>query len=183
MADTEIWKDIEGYEGIYQVSNFGRVKSLEREYSTTRKGTYCIVHRKERIMKPQVWKHRNKIQLRNADGEIKTYRVATLVANAFVPNPENKPEIDHIIPVYMGGTDAADNLRWVTGEENRQNPLSCAINSARPVLQYDMEGNFIKKWDSAAQAGKELNIYRQHICAVCRGRKNRAGWFVWKYAS
>ena len=182
----EIWKDIEGYEGLYQVSNLGRVKGSDKEYQYEMNGVLRMVHRKEHIMKPQKYKNRNKIQLHDANGVIRTYRVATLVANAFIPNPDNKPEIDHIIPVCMGGTDAADNLRWVTSEENSQNPLSRKYNSNRQkkeIIQYSISGEFIKNWSSAKDAGEELDISRMRIGEVCRGKRKTAGGFIWRFAS
>ena len=168
----EIWKDIENYEGLYQVSNWGRVKSLR--------------FGKNKILKPPLWRNRNKIQLRDRDGNITTYRVATLVAKAFIPNPDNKPQIDHIIPVCMGGTDAVNNLRWVTAEENQGNPLSkkyTTDKNNKSVLQYSRKGDFIKKWDSAKEAGEKLNISRMHIGEVCRKERKTAGGFIWQFAS
>ena len=107
----ENWKDIEGYEGLYQVSNIGRVKRLV--------GFKCNV---ERFLTGQKDKDGYILLCLSKDGSIKRYRVHRLVAEAFVPNPDNKPEIDHI------NTDRSDNraenLRWATRKENTNNPIT-----------------------------------------------------------
>ena len=116
---TEIWKDIEGFEGIYQISNMGRVKSLERDYIN--QGRVC--RRKEHILKSdKALKNRAMVTLYN--GDIKARKlVHRLVAEAFIPNPENKPEVDHIDTDMWNNN--VDNLRWVTRIENIYNPLTC----------------------------------------------------------
>jgi hypothetical protein len=109
---AEIWKDIQDYEGLYQVSNLGRVKSLVRVH-------YC---KKERIL--------TNIKLPNGyiyvrlckDGKGKNVRVHRLVAVAFIPNPENLPQIDHINADKTNNN--VNNLRWVTAKENIRNPLN-----------------------------------------------------------
>jgi hypothetical protein len=100
----EIWKDIKGYEGIYQVSNTGRIRSLLFNKQKTLKGSM------------------------NSEGYLtvrlkgKTYHIHRIVAETFIPNPDNKPEVDHI------NTDRCDNdvnnLRWVTRKENHNNPIT-----------------------------------------------------------
>lgn len=108
--NKEIWKDIKGYEGLYKCSNFGRVISTKqkngvRDYligSMNDKG-YCVVSL-------------------NKDGVLKTFAVHRLVAEHFIPNPENKPEIDHIDT--NPSNNRVSNLRWVTHEENMNNPTT-----------------------------------------------------------
>lgn len=121
MNEIEEWKDIEGYEGFYQISNLGRVKSLER-INIHSNGHRHIV--KEKILKQS---KNNKgyymVNLKKC-GENKFSTIHRLVANAFVPNPDNKPEVDHIIPISEGGTNNASNLRWCTHKENMNNPLA-----------------------------------------------------------
>ena len=122
----EIWKDIKGFEGIYQVSNTGKVKSLARVVKTknghyqsynekilkTQKTGYCLVMLcKERKRFPR--------------------QVHRLVAEAFIPNPENKPFIDHIDTNPQNNN--IDNLRWVTQKENCLNPISRKNNSLSKI--------------------------------------------------
>ena len=109
MEDKEIWKDIEGYEGLYQISNLGRIKSS--------------YNGKEKILKPFDNHGYFRIQLYK-NGVRKKETIHRLVAKAFIPNPENKPYIDHINTIRTDNR--VENLRWVTHEENNNNPLTNA---------------------------------------------------------
>lgn len=107
----EIWKDIKGYEGLYQISNLGRVKSLER----------LIKCRKcdERIKVPSIT-NRGYYRLPLCKyGKIKYYHIHRLVAEAFLPNEENKPTVDHIDRNRLNNN--VSNLRWATYKEQNKN--------------------------------------------------------------
>ena len=130
IIGMEEWKDIEGYEGLYQVSNLGRVKSLERETPftsreretpfTSRWGQRVTRTRKEFIMKTkEQFNGYLYLCLRNCGA--KWISVHRLVAQAFIPNPDNKPQIDHIDGNKHNN--CVENLRWVTAAENAANPL------------------------------------------------------------
>lgn len=126
--------------------------------------------------------------------------VHRLVTQAFIPNPENKPEVDHINAVR--DDNRVENLRWVTSTENRINPITykplCERlqklnpnkgkfgfdnHSSKTVLQFDLNGNFIKEWGSTREVERELGIKSCCISAVALGRRNRkvAGGYKWKY--
>ena len=119
----EEWKPIKGYEGLYEVSNFGKVKSCDRYANNHSK----IQYRPERLLKDYKSKTGYKYVSLSKDGKITTYTIHRLVANAFIPNPENKPEIDHIDTVPSNNY--VWNLRWVTNHENKMNPLTREHNS------------------------------------------------------
>jgi hypothetical protein len=114
---TEIWKDVSGYEGLYQVSNLGRVKSVPRcDKVTYTSGTVWYRNRKGRIIHQN--NHLNGYKLVNLckDGTSKTYFVHRLVANAFLPNPSSLPQVNH----KDGDKDnnSIENLEWCTCKEN-----------------------------------------------------------------
>ena len=115
---AEIWKDIQGYEGLYQVSNLGRVKSLGRFVDKLK----CHYWQEEKILKLHK-KHNGYLGvILLKDRKFKNFKVHRLVALAFIPNPENKPQIDHINAIKTDNT--VNNLRWVTAKENIRNPLN-----------------------------------------------------------
>lgn len=118
--EEEIWVDIKGYEGLYQVSNQGRVRSLDREVK--RKGNNIYIS-KGKIKKNTIGKKGYLYTgLTDKNGNKKNIFTHRLVAQAFIPNPENKPEIDHINGIR--NDNRVENLRWVTKEENMNNPLT-----------------------------------------------------------
>ena len=98
----EIWKDIENYEGLYQVSNLGRIKSIRKM-------------KKQNILKLGTRNTYNVINLMK-NGKARSFQVHRLVAKAFIPNPENKPQVNHINGVK--NDNRLENLEWVTRSEN-----------------------------------------------------------------
>lgn len=173
----EVWKEIKDW-GNYQVSNEGRVRNKNTK----------------KILKP----FQNEfgylmVCLRN-NGKQKTIRVSRLVAEAFIPNPENKPEVNHL----NGKTDnRAESLEWSTRSENMLHAFKTGLkvisekqkdscrklgkSLGKKVIQYDLQGNFIKEWDSTAEAGRQLKINQSNISACCRGKRNKVGGYVWRY--
>lgn len=180
----EIWKDIENYEGKYQVSTFGRVKSLN--YNKT-----C----KERIMKPDKDKGGYLRVVLCKNNRVKFFAVHRLVALAFIPNPENKPCIDHINTIR--DDNRSENLMWCTYKENSNNPISrkrLLDNSpvvgkfgkdnccSKPVYQYSLEGKLIRKWDCVRDVERGLGFDPSNISKCCSGKIKTAYKFVWKHA-
>ena len=118
----EEWRDIDGFIGLYQISNLGRVKSLARETPfTNRWGQRITRTRKEFIMRTKIQYNGYVCVTFRKNSKPHTISVHRLVAMAFIPNPENKPQIDHIDGNKQNNI--ASNLRWVTAAENAANPL------------------------------------------------------------
>ena len=119
----EIWNPIKDFEGLYEVSSFGNVKALER-YIMNNGGRQ---HRAETILKPNIQKSGYKMVVLCKDGKIYPKLVHRIVAETFIPNPDNKPVVDHIDT--DAGNNNVENLRWATQKENCLNPVSRVHNS------------------------------------------------------
>jgi len=173
----EIWKDIKNYEGLYQVSNWGRVKSLGNGKSN---------NSKERVIQPikskygylQVGLHKN--------GKMKTFKVHRLVATAFLENQENKPEVNHIDEDKTNNS--VENLEWVWHRDNcnhgtHNERVAKALTNGKQsklVLQFTLDGEFVREWSSIAECGRN-GFYSSAVCNCCQGKKPQYKGFTWKY--
>ena len=179
----EVWKDIVikkngvlyDFTGLYQASNFGKIKSCKK--------------RNGKILKPSSDNHgylKVKLCKNGMRGDFMIHRI---VASLFIPNPQNKIQIDHIDTNRANNN--VNNLKWATPSENTNNPITIkkraeALKSSIEskmvkVLQYDLKGNFIKEWKSQSEASRQLKINSTHICRCCKGGLKTAGKFIWKY--
>jgi carboxypeptidase C (cathepsin A) len=148
----EIWKDIEGYEGLYQVSKMGRVQLYKNN-----KG----------------YKH---------------FQIHRLVAMAFIPNPDNLPQINH--KDENKANNRVDNLEWCTRKYNHNyGTINIRIsqkqlnhkNKSKIVLQYSLDGTFIKEWKSTMDVQRNLGFAHTHISECCRGEQAYGYGYLWKY--
>ena len=181
----EIWKDIIGYEGYYQISNLGNVKSLDRILKDN--GGIFIKTGNYKKFEKQTGYKRVALSKNNQD---KKFMVHRLVAQAFIPNPDNKPFIDHIDG--NRANNKVDNLRWVTHKENMKNPITVLRKSeaakglgairkqcARKCRIKCIETNVV--YESMAECERITGIRECHISEVCRGRRKKAGGLKWSY--
>lgn len=168
LVMEEIWKDVKGYEGFYQVSNLGRVKSFksgsEKILSTTLNPhgyPYVTISKKK-------------------------YLTHRLVALAFLLNPENKPTVNHISGIRSDNR--LINLEWATQKEQIVHAFNTGLAKKRygkdnffskPVYQYDLEWNLICKHDCAADVQRKYGIHKFHIYACCNGKRKSTGGYRW----
>lgn len=207
LLPNEEWRNIEGYEGLYQVSNLGRVKSCGR---TVFIKSNFYKHGHYKTYKPKMIK-----QSKDAGGYLivslydatntknsKNVKVHRLVAQAFINNPSNLPQIDHI----DGNRDnnCVCNLAWVTCKTNANNPITISrkiesakgskpnrfqsskyrmnsINGKIPIVQLQMNGEFVKEYNSATDAHKETGFAPSFIAGCCKGKFKSAYGFKWMY--
>ena len=165
---NEIWKDIDGYEGLYQVSNKGNVKSLKWG--------------KERILRPVIDRYGYYYIMLYNDSVRKRFKLHRLVAQAFIPNPENKPQVNHKDENKLNN--CVNNLEWSTAKENsnygtRNERMGYSL--CKSILQYSKFGDFIKEWQSAVEVKRVLDINKSNITQCCKGKLKSSGGFIWRY--
>lgn len=163
----EEWKNIKGYSN-YMVSNKGRVKSLGRWVNYKNKGKRW---KKEKIMKPSVDKIGYLLIGLWKNGKQKFFTVHRLVAQAFIPNPNNLPQVNH--KDENKENNVVKNLEYCDAKYNNNygTRLERITNGkcSKPVLQYDLNGNFIKEWPSTMEVQRQLGFANTHISRCCKG--------------
>ena len=179
----EIWKDISGYEGLYQVSNMGNVKSLERTVWNNR-GYYKTIQ--ERILKGRkVSNGYLQVQLCQ-DGKAKNYLVHRLVASAFLENPMGYTEVNHIDEDKTNN--CAKNLEYCSRSYNmtyngraKKVGKKVAEKLSKPVIAIDKRTGLIIEFVSVHEASRQTGIDQGNICACLKGRYKSCGGFYWMY--
>ena len=177
----EEWRDIQGYEGMYQVSNLGRVRSLDRQVECKNS---------IRFYKGKILSHceddKGYIRvLLSVAGKHKSCQIHRLVAQAFIPNPSNLPEVNH--KDEKTSNNCVDNLEWCTKIYNLYYGTgmerSKKAQHKKAVIQYDMEGKFIREYESLAEASRDAVKKRdiKTIVNCCEGKFKQAYGYIWKY--
>ena len=179
----EIWKPISGYEGFYEVSNLGRIRSLERivECSDGRKRKI-----KNRILKGSSYSGGYSGVTLHKDGCTKTANIHRIVAEAFVPNPLEKEEVNH--KDENPSNNHATNLEWVTHKENinygtrteRARETTTKLQG-KAVQQFSKDGKLVAEYESLSAAGNATGAHVPNILKCAKGIYKTAGGYIWKY--
>lgn len=190
----EQWKDIEGYKGLYQVSNGGRVKSLARIFYS---GKDYHIKKKypEKLVAISHYSTGYCYVVLCKDGLARKFKVHRLVASAFIPNHDGLPCVDHINCVR--DDNRAENLRWVDNITNQNNPITRKNKSlskmgdknpmkkkCRPVLQIDYAtGIVLAEYDSCKEAARRLATDSGNISRCCNGKKLKHKGYAFRFKS
>ena len=172
----EIWKDIEGYEGLYQVSNLGRIKSLVKNGCKQEKITTGALRKDGYMM---IYLSKN--------GKKKYHSVHRIVAKVFIPNPNNLPYVNH--KNENKADNRAINLEWCDAKYNvnygtciaRRAKAQTNRHGAISVIQYSLVGSVIAEYPSMMEASRKSNVPVRAICACCKNHQKSAFGYVWKY--
>lgn len=180
---NEEWRDVVGFEGLYRVSNKGRVKSLERLVFDSNKWSNGYT-KKEQLLKDRDNGRGYRVLELYKEGKRSFCKVHRLVAIAFIPNPENKPEVNHEDSDKTNNWDT--NLTWVTPSENSchayKNDNKPRPNLNKRVAQLDKDGNIIAEFESAKAGALAVGGYRSDdVARVTRGERKSFKGFGWKY--
>lgn len=170
----EIWKCIKGYEGLYQVSNFGRVRSLGR-WVKGKNGS--IRFYRGRILKPGTNTFGYLFVNLFKNNKQKTITIHRLVAEAFIPNTDNLPMINHKDENKQNNN--VNNLEWCTSSYNN-NYGTRTERCSKPVVQYTLDGEFVREWKSIRECGRN-GFNSGCVCMCCRGELKTYKKYIWKY--
>ena len=188
----EIWKDIKGYEGLYQISNLGNIRSLDIMINCKGAKNIDSHLRKGRLLKQTIGTTGYYNVNLSKNGKTKYFRVHKLVADAFILNKNNYNCINHIDGNKLNNN--INNLEWCDYSHNLKEAYRIGLREnkykgkygkeaqfSKPLLQYSLNGEFIKEWENASQVNRELGYCAENIRSVCNGRRKQANGFIWKY--
>ena len=172
---NEEWKDVEGYEGLYQVSNYGRVKSLEKNAGRS--------FRKSKILNLNLDTSKYGFYVLSCNSKIKHFTAHRLVAKTYILNKEDKPQINHIDGNKLNNN--IYNLEWCTDKENKEHGWKNKIykyceKRYKKIYQYDLNKNLLKEWNSVKEICEKTN-YNKVVIYKCIKRVQKTAYgYIWK---
>ena len=179
MTDTmEEWRDVPGYEGFYQISSLGRLRSLDRKSCNGK-------NLKGKILANTLDAKGYLVNCLCKDFKKKHFRRHQLVALAFIPNDDSQLEINHIDGNKLNNM--VGNLEWITHKENCLHAWETGLTKPPPaetpksIVQMTLHGKVIQEFQSIKIAAEATSIFDGDICKCCKGKRKTAGGYKWKY--
>jgi len=183
--EAETWKDVIGYEGIYMASSIGRIKK------NSRIGCFGNLIQ-EHFRRPVINGRYTFINL-NKHGVKKQYLLHRIIAMSFIPNPINKPEVNHIDGNKLNNN--IENLEWCTSSENQKHAYKTGLQIgtwigktgkmhpvSKGVVKLSFDGVEIDRYDSVRDAANSINIDESYISRCCKNKNKTARGFYWGYS-
>lgn len=176
---NEVWKDVVHYEGLYEISNFGRVRNKKTQKIKVQKSNYNKKTGKGGYLFVDLWKH----------NKGRREYVHRLVAMAFIPNPDNKPQVNHKDEIKTNNE--VSNLEWVTVKENnnygthKQRATENFLNNGKncyKVKQFSLEGEYIATYRSMREAERLNNLANGSLSAYFKNHYSQWGGYKWERA-
>lgn len=195
IESMEAWKEIPGYSN-YEVSTYGNVRAKEKYVRWKHHGKEGLAHKKAKLIKGTPRKmspYTTYLQVGlTSNGVTRSLHIHRLVALAFIPNPNDKPQVNHIDG--NGENNHATNLEWASVSENGIHAYRVLnrrvwskgksgenMPTSRPVLQLDLEGNLIKRWSCGLDAVRECNFESSGISRAAQGKIKTHRGYRWQY--
>lgn len=185
----EKWKEIENFNGVYFVSNYGRIKSIDRLIV---RNDGVQIQTKGRVLAPRPARNGYMFVCLSKDGKSKNHSVHRLVATYFLSKKGNKNEVNHIDGDKENN--CAKNLEWCTRKENARHAAENGLfnpywkgrfgqlnKSSKKVIKFDRNWNELEIYDSTVEAANDNGCWRQEIGKCCLGKRKTAGGYNWKY--
>lgn len=184
----EVWKDIKGYEGLYQVSNLGKVRSLDRYKYTNGRYGKMKAKIKGRLLKPCINHDGYEEIVLSKDGKSKMYRLHRIVAETFIINQYEKLQVNHINGNKIDNRSV--NLEWTTPKENIEHALDNKLMKpvkgrehymAKKIGKYNFKNELVETYETIQEASKKNNILATSIINCLKRRTKTSGGYIWNY--
>lgn len=185
----EVWKDIPNYEGLYQLSNLGNARSLNRYVNHSKNPNFKVL-KKGKTLSLCIGSNGYINLILSKNNKTTTKSLHKLIAKMFLPNPNNYPCVNHINGIKTDNR--VENLEWCSFSHNSKEAFRTGLSiqkrgkenpASKKVIQYDLDGNFLKEWGSLGEIQRKTKLSKANVSKCCQQKKGykTVGGFVWKF--